>query len=293
MNYNRKGNPVRDIWFGFFVVLTIITFILSFTACGRKEKNTDKRGAGKVAEKSAGDLNESEKVNSASKLNMGDIGSDLPLPDNYPKEILPLSEDANIINVRQYPQNNGLGIIYVSGDDLNSLLELNKSALSAAKDLVVMETDDGYMLMASLEDVNYTIVIGEGLFDHLPEYKGKQSVMIEITGMKGLLDSETASGIPTDSGKPWPPSGMAEVPELPGYIGNVYTEDNVVRLEITVDGLDVIKHYIDELKNAGFSFDLEPDTSTKNIEFLAFKNSAMLNFAYKDTEKLVFIEYSK
>jgi len=129
---------------------------------------------------------------------MGDVGNNLPLPDNYPKEILPLTGDANIISVMQHTPNNSLDVIYTSDDDLDSLLELNKAALSDAKDLMVLETDSGYLLMASLEGVSYSIMIGEGLFEQNPEYKGKQSVYIELIGVKGLSDNGTEAEIPMD-----------------------------------------------------------------------------------------------
>jgi len=295
MGENQKAGLIGNRGFRKILILIIIAFIFSFTACGRKEKDTDKGDADKVKmlEKAAGDEDKPGKADPALKLNIGDVGNNLPLPDNYPKEILPLAGDANIINVVQYTQRNGLGIIYISDDDLDSLLELNESALSDAKDLKVLETDDGYLLMASLEGVYYTIMIGEGLFEQNPEYKGKQSVYIELTGVKELSDSGTRVEVPMNGGKPWPASDMAEVPELPGYISNVHTEDDVIRLEIIIDGLDVIKGYIDKLKNAGFSFDSEPDTRNEKIEFIAFKDSTTLNFTYKAAEKLVFIEYIK
>ncbi len=185
---HQKASLIGNRGFRIFVILTIIAFIFSFTACGKKEKNTHQRGAGKVDGKSADYTDKTTKADPALKLNMGDVSNNLPLPDNYPKEILPLAEDAKIINVMQHTENNGLGVIYISDDDLDSLLELNKSSLSDAKDLKILETDAGYLLMTSLEGVHYTIMIGEGLFDQNPDYKSKQSVHIELTGVKELSD---------------------------------------------------------------------------------------------------------
>lgn len=293
MGDNQKAGLIKDRWLRIFIIITTIAFIFSFSACGVKEKNPDERGAGKVIEKAVDDTQKTVEVNSELKPNVGDVGNNLSLPDNYPKEILPIAGDANIIYVGQHPENNGLGISYVSEDDLDSLLELNKSALSDATNLMVMETDVGYMLMASLEGISYTIMIGEGIFDHNPEYKGKQGVHIELTGVKGLSDGGIEAEVPGDGGKPWPASDMIDVPELEGYISNAYTEDNVIRLEITVNDLDAIKNYIDQLENAGFTFDSQPDTSNDNIEFFAFRDSTILNFAYKAAENLVFIEYMK
>ena len=51
--------------------------------------------------------------------------------------------------------------------------------------------------------------------------------------------------------------------------------------------------YTGELTTAGFSFDTQPDIDSEHMEFLAFKDSSMISFAYKGEENLVSIEYQK
>ena len=67
----------------------------------------------------------------------------------------------------------------------------------------------------------------------------------------------------------------------------------MIRLEITVESAEKVKGYIGELTAKGFSFDTEPDVESNHMEFLAFKDSSMMSFAYKGGENLVSIDYQK
>lgn len=60
---------------------------------------------------------------------------------------------------------------------------------------------------------------------------------------------------------------------------------------LTVEGDDVVKNYIGKLTEAGFSFDTVLDMESHHMEFLAFKDSSMISFAYKGEENAVSIEY--
>lgn len=77
------------------------------------------------------------------------------------------------------------------------------------------------------------------------------------------------------------------------YISKILREDGIVRLEITVESSEIVKRYIGELEEAGFSFDTKPDAESDHMEFLAFKDNGMISFAYKGEENAVSIEYQK
>ncbi len=96
-----------------------------------------------------------------------------------------------------------------------------------------------------------------------------------------------------DRGYKWPTSEMLGVPELQGEISNINREDDVIRLEVYVEGEEIVNAYMQALEQAGFSFDGEPKIVDGHVQLLGFKDSNILNFAYKGSEKLVFIEYSK
>lgn len=90
-----------------------------------------------------------------------------------------------------------------------------------------------------------------------------------------------------------PSADLPGVPQLRGHIEQILREGGTIRLEITVDNSESVKSYISELTAASFSFDTPPDIDSDHMEFLAFKNSDMMSFAYKGEENLVSIEYQK
>lgn len=213
------------------------------------------------------------------------------LPAIYPKETLPLAADAEIIDVRENPANKGLEVMYVSDNNIDTLCDFYVGALKDAKDLSTTETQDGYMITAKIDGVDYTIMLDKNAMNPNPQYAGKISVYIILAGLEGI--SGGTSQMPEGEGEAWPSADLPGVPELKGHIGQILREDGIIRLEITVESAEKVKSYIGELIEAGFSFDTQPDTESSHMEFLAFKGSGMISFAYKGEENLVSIEYQK
>ena len=210
------------------------------------------------------------------------------LPDSYPA-VLPLAADAVIIDVRENPANQGLEVIYVSDNDIDTLCDFYEGALKDANGLSTHETADGYMISAEQDGVWFNIMLSENAMNPT-QYAGKKSVYLIITGLEGIAGDAPK---PKGTGEEWPFADLPGVPQLEGHIGQILREDGIIRLEITVDSAQTVKSYIDELTVAGFSFDTEPDTESDHMEFLAFKDSSMISFAYKGTENLVTLEYQK
>lgn len=260
--------------------------ILALAGCGAQKPAADKANGGTAPtepkqSQPTGDNQKPNKTTSGSKT----------LPASYPKKNLPLAADAEIIDVRENPANNGLEVIYVSDNDIDTLCDYYAGALKDAKDLSTTKTQDGYMITAKMEGVGYTIMLSKGAMKSIPQYAGKISVYIILTGLKGV--SGGTSRMPEGEGKAWPSADLPGVPPLKGYISQILREDGMIRLEITVESAEKVKSYIGELTAAGFSFDTKPDMESKHMEFLAFKDNSMMSFAYKGAENLVSIEYKK
>lgn len=260
--------------------------ILALAGCGAKEPAADEANGGTTSaepkqSQTTGDPQKPNKTASGSKT----------LPASYPKETLPLSADAEILDVRENPANNGLEVSYVSDNDIDTLCDYYEGALKDAKDLSTTETQDGYMITAKMDGVGYSIMLSKDAMKSNPQYAGKISVYIILTGLKGV--SGGTSQMPQGEGEAWPSADLPGVPELKGHIGQILREDSTIRLEITVESAEKVKNYISELTEAGFSFDTKPDMESNHMEFLAFKDSSMMSFAYKGGENLVSIEYQK
>lgn len=147
------------------------------------------------------------------------------LPASYPNEILPLAADAEILDVREDPANNGLEVSYVSDNDIDTLCDFHEGALKDAKDLCTTETQDGYMITAKMDDVDYTIMLSKDAMKSNPQYSGKISVYIILTGLKGVSGGK--SHMPEGEGEAWPSADLPGVPELEGYISQILREDEV------------------------------------------------------------------
>ena len=257
-----------------FVFLSIL--ILALASCGVKEP----AGSQSNGESASSELSSKQTADDSNVL-----------PDSYPKEILPLARDAVILDVRENPANKGLEVSYVSDNDIGTLCDFYEGLLKDASNLNTVETQDGYMITAKMDGVGYSIMLSKDAMKSNPQYAGKISVYIILTGLKGMSGSEsqTLEG----KGEAWPFAELLGVPELKGHISKILREDGIIRLEITVENAEKVKSYIGELTTSGFSFDTQPDTQSDHMEFLAFKDSSMMSFAFKGEENSVSIEYQK
>jgi hypothetical protein len=212
------------------------------------------------------------------------------LPASYPIDILPLAADAKILDVKENPASNGLEIIYVSDNGIDTLCDFYEGALSAAPNLNTDETSDGYMIFANMDGIGYNIMLSKDAMRANPQYAGKTSVYLILSGLEAISSDPQ---MPEGEGEAWPHLDLPGVPQLEGHIGKILREDGIIRLEITVESAEKVKSYIDALTAKGFSFDTQPNIDSDHMEFLAFKDNSMMSFAYKGEENAVSIEYQK
>lgn len=265
----------------------VLVMMLLFSSCGDKSTDIRKESGGVAKEVSSNNNETTTDVGSSSSTAKSD---ELILPDSYPTEILPLAADAEIIDVRENPANSCLEIMYVSDNDIGTLRDFYEGVLKDAKDLSTDETSEGYMISAETDGVGYTISLSKDAMNSIPKYAGKISVYLILTGLEGISDSPQ---MPIGEGDEWPSEDLQGVPQLKGHINQILREDDIIRLEITVENAETVKSYIGELTTADFSFDTEPDLESNHMEFLAFRGSSMMSFALKGDENLVSIEYQK
>ncbi len=144
----------------------LLTFMLVLTlaGCGAKEPAANEANGGTVS----GEPKQSQTGDDAKKPQNETTASSKTLPDSYPKEILPLAADAEILDVRENPANNGLEVSYVSDNDIDTLCDFYEGALNDAEGLSTAETQDGYMITAKMDGVGYTIRLAPRSLPHYP-----------------------------------------------------------------------------------------------------------------------------
>ena len=256
--------------------------ILAFAGCGAKEPAAN--------DGTTSEPKQSQTTDDPQKPNETASGSKT-LPASYPKETLPLAADAEILDVRENPANNGLEVSYVSDNDIDTLCDYYEGVLKDAKDLITTETQDGYMITAKMDGVDYTIMLSKDAMKSNPQYAGKISVYIVITGLEEVSGDEIQKS--KGESLAWPFDEMPGVPELKGHISKILREDDIMHFEMTVESAETIKSYVDELTAAGFTFDSMPDLESDHIEFLAFKDGSMINLGYGSDDNFVAFDYQK
>lgn len=97
----------------------IVALILGSCGGGKKESaiedfNEELKKSGKEIEEKI-----SKEIGSSADINLdisqfGQIGTNLTLPDSFPEHVLPLVDDANIINVNENKENFIVSIIYTT-----------------------------------------------------------------------------------------------------------------------------------------------------------------------------------
>ena len=265
----------------------MISLVLLFAGCQEQSSAPEKKGT-MTTEQTTGHKGDASEINTSSGATKED---ELVLPVSYPKEILPLAVDAEILDVRENVQNKGIEVSYVSDNDIKTLRDFYEGALKDAKDLNTIETSGNYMISANIDGVGYTVMISKDAMSSNPKYAGKKSVYIVVTGLDGEYNGEKQ--MPDGDGEAWPSADLPGVPEFKGYISHILRDGGIIYLDILVENNDFVKSYIDELAKAGFRFEAEPDLESDHVQFIAFKGDSILNFSYKAKEDFVTIEYQK
>jgi len=209
---------------------------------------------------------------------------------SIPEGLLSLPDDAEVLDVRENPANKGLEVSVVSNYGVEALRDLYVEALQGAQESRVLTVPGGYMITATVSGVDYNIMLSSTAMDPNPKYAGKSSIYAVLTGIESSLDTPDE---PPAGGLAWPAHELPGVPRLRGQIHKILVEGGSVYLEITVENSDVVKAYIEDVREAGFSFDSEPTFIDGHVEFFAFRGENILGFGYGEDDNFVAMEYVK
>lgn len=159
-------------------LILLSVLILALAACGAAEPAPEEANG-----EAAPAISEQSQTNDDSQSPQTSSDS-TTLPANYPKDVLPLAVDAEIIDVRENPASKGLEVMYVSDNDVGTLCDFYEGALKDAPDLNTLETANGYMISANMDGVGYNIMLSEDAMNPNPQYAGKKSVYIMLSGLE-------------------------------------------------------------------------------------------------------------
>jgi len=190
-----------------------------------------------------------------------DIDESIDLPDDYPKDIIPVYDDANVIGASSNPDGS-LVIMCVSDQKAEEIIEFYKKVLEEAEVTMEQNAEGVYLNMGSLEGLSYTVSVSDSTDTDLG-YISSFSIIImeEIMGLEEEQDQEETSEEVTEMAPAelvipdtieWPEDYPEDI--VPAY-DDAYTEVKITASQggqtmvglMTEDKIDIVTEYYSEL----------------------------------------------
>jgi predicted enzyme related to lactoylglutathione lyase len=193
--------------------------------CGNKEGSKNEDASSNSVQSSS---NDAEKNSGGDiKVNMGNSGVNLSLPDGFPKDVVPLLGDANVINVIDNKESKAMGITYTTDKSFEDAVAFYQEVIKDGVERSESASENGYLMFANKAGIDISAVISK--------YEGeKVSVFLNVS----TADQET-SGSSTTSGNTFEDAETVDVPrnypmdKLPIISGDKITEASVTEDDST------------------------------------------------------------
>jgi preprotein translocase subunit SecD len=206
-----------------FIVILIMTSFL--VGCGNKDDSKNEDVSSNSVQSSS---NDAEKNSGGDiKVNMGNSGVNLSLPDGFPKDVVPLLGDANVINVIDNKESKAIGITYTTDKSFEDAVAFYQEVIKDGVERSESASENGYLMFANKAGIDISAVISK--------YEGeKVSVFLNVS----TANQET-SGSSTTSGNTFENAETVDVPrnypmdKLPIISGDKITEASVTEDEST------------------------------------------------------------
>jgi len=165
----------------YLYILVLAVMILASCSKGANKASKDESSSQQAESEAFENINENiekEKIEeddeAGIKISIGETGENLSLPDDFPKDVIPLPEDANIINVNTSSDNKGIGVIFKTGKRFDEAVTYCRDIMKDGTILVEDKKDDSYFLMGSKD--KYSIMMS------ISKYNGEEiSILFSVT----------------------------------------------------------------------------------------------------------------
>ncbi|MGR6835183.1 hypothetical protein [Syntrophomonas erecta] len=128
----------------------------------QSEDKADKESA-EIANKNQTNIN----------VSLGKVGNQLSLLEAYPKDEIPLLDDANIINVNDTGTNKSISIVFKTDKSMDEAIAFYKDLFAKGTINMQAEVDNGYLIDATTN--NYEAVVTFSLTN-----EKENSIMINV-----------------------------------------------------------------------------------------------------------------
>lgn len=145
------------------IILVILLVGLMITGCGSESNKSRQDAITNSSDSSAETTSEVNKIEEKSdteiNVSMGQMGSNLSLPDGYPKDVIPLLDDANIVNVNDARDtiSKAIGIGYTTKKSFEDAIEFYGDVMKDGSINMKNIADDNFIILGSKGDYVVTI----------------------------------------------------------------------------------------------------------------------------------------
>lgn len=129
------------------ILMVLLIISIAITGCGGNDKNTVKTDGSTATKDTAMQEKES--------LENGKTGMDLP--EDFPKDIIPVLDDARIDHIIRNDVNKAININYNTDKSKEEAIEFYKEVMKDGKSTQEMDSDDSYIIFGIKG--NYTVSI--------------------------------------------------------------------------------------------------------------------------------------
>lgn len=207
-----------------FIVFLMMTSI--FVGCGNKDKSKNEEASSNSVQSSS---NDAEKNSGGDiKVNMGNSGVNLSLPDGFPKEVVPLLGDANVINVIDNKESKAMGITYTTEKSFEDVVAFYQEVIKDGVERSESASENGYLMFAKKAGIDISVVVSK--------YEGeKVSVFLNVS----TADQEASGNSSASENNNFENAETVNVPssypidKLPIISGDKITEASVTEGDST------------------------------------------------------------
>ena len=147
------------------LIILFTSFMVAGCGPGSKAENVSNQNTGTDSSDSSTEISSGikeieEKSGTEINVSIGQMGNSMSLPEGYPKDVIPLLDDANIVNVNDAGDtvSKAIGIGYITKKSLEDAIMFYQDVMKDGAIDMENKADDNFMIFGSKDDYVVTIV---------------------------------------------------------------------------------------------------------------------------------------
>lgn len=292
-------------------ILMMVLILLLLVGCGSNNVNNALENANDIQSVDVGGDTTEIKTESGVEVTVAtDEDKSIDIPEDYPKDKLPVYKGARVTATQTNPDGTIL-LIALSDAKMDEIVEFYEGVLEGAEVLMKQNADGSYLNMGELDGMTYSVAVGEDTVEgNLETSITLMAMPMSLIDESAVVDTESDDEVtdmaPAEFKVPdniiWPEAYPSEI--IPEY-DLAYTEvkdvisannENVVMLMTEDKIADVKEYYEEKLKDAEnyVSMDIQGGVNIAGtiddlyIMVMLFENNGMEEKRFKTLIQIVY-----